>query len=131
VYAREGNALIRYLVDPIRHVASKLPWWVTKYALATPLVVPFFLYAKLLNKLPRTSLIEKLPLYEYALWIAKRDFSFFRHVAFDQLVTPQTTYLPKTTIEAWLKEHERVDQQSTYIIKRNGNSWKFGGKTNE
>jgi hypothetical protein len=54
---------------------------------------------------------------------------FFRHVAFDQLVTPQTIYIEKTTIESWLKLNNRVNQKSTYIIFRNGNSWKFGGKT--
>lgn len=127
VYAREGNAVIRYVVDPIRKIASLLPWWFTKYFLATPLVTPFFLYAKLLRALPRWSALKSLPLYEYALWIAEREFSFFRHVAFDQLVTPQTAYIPKTTIEQWLTNRETIDQASTYIIMRNGNSWKFGG----
>lgn len=128
VYAREGNGLIVYIVDPIRKVSSKLPWWFTKYFLATPLVVPFYLYAKLLCMLPQWSMLKKLPLYDYALWIGKREFAFFRHVAFDQLVTPQTTYLPKKTIESWLANSDRVDAASTYIIMRNGNSWKFGGR---
>lgn len=127
VYAREGNAVVRWIVDPIRHVASRLPWWLTKYALATPLVVPFFLYAKLLAALPRWSWLERLPLYRYALWISPREFAFFRHVAFDQLVTPQTAYIPKSTVERWLAD-PRVEPGSTYLIFRNGNSWKFGGR---
>ena len=53
VYAREGNALVRLVVEPIRRVASRLPWWMTKYGLALPLVVPFFLYARLLRALAR------------------------------------------------------------------------------
>ena len=126
VYAREGNGVIVYIVDPIRKVASRLPWWFTKYFLATPLVVPFYVYAKLLNFLPKCSWLKHLPLYEYSLWIAKRNFMFFRHVAFDQLVTPQTAYIPRATIESWLQDPE-VDPQSTYVIMRNGNSWKFGG----
>jgi len=130
VYAREGNAVIRYIVDPIRRVASALPWWVTKYFLATPLVVPFYLYAKMMKILPKIALFKKLPLYEYALWIAEREFAFFRHVAFDQLVTPQTAYIPKETIEQWLTSRKEIDQNSTYIIMRNGNSWKFGGRKN-
>jgi SAM-dependent methyltransferase len=128
VYAREGNGMIVYVVDPIRKLASKLPWWVTKYFLATPLVVPYYLYAKLMSVLPRWSFLKMLPLYEYALWIGKREFVFFRHVAFDQLVTPQTAYIPKTMIEGWFSSHPQIDQTSTYIIKRNGNSWKFGGR---
>jgi SAM-dependent methyltransferase len=125
VYAYEGNWVIRNIVDPIRRVASRLPWWFTKYVLATSLVIPFFIYAKIMNILPRWSLLKKLPLYEYSLWIAKRGFLFFRHVAFDQLVTPQTAYIKKSDIEGWLAKRDDVEQ--TYIIMRNGNSWKFGG----
>ncbi|HTA82730.1 MAG TPA: class I SAM-dependent methyltransferase [Bacteroidia bacterium] len=125
VYAKEGNGLIIYLVDPIRKVASKLPWWGTKYLVATPLVVPYFIYAKIISQ---SSVFKKLPLYEYSCWISKREFSFFRHVAFDQLVTPQTAYISKQTIKDWLNTHSEIDRNSTYIISRNGNSWKFGGK---
>ena len=128
VYAYEGNGFIRLFVDPIRKVTSHMPWWFTKYVIATPLVVPFFIYAKILNSLPRLTFFRKTPLYEYSLWIARREFAFFRHVAFDQLVTPQTKYIPRTTIKKWLADYPDIDQNSTYIIMRNGNSWKFGGK---
>jgi len=125
VYAHEGNAVIRWIVDPIRRFASLLPWWATKYFIATPLVVPYFFYAKTLDAL-RWPVLRRLPLYEYSLWIAKRGYTFFRHVAFDQLVTPQTAYIHESTVKSWLND-ERVDPSSTYIIFRNGNSWKFGG----
>lgn len=125
VYAHEGNDVIRWVVDPIRKVASALPWWFTKYFIATPLVAPYFLYAKALNAL-RWNALRGLPLYDYSLWIAQRGFAFFRHVAFDQLVTPQTAYLRRSTIDQWLKD-PRVQPGSTYVIFRNGNSWKFGG----
>lgn len=127
VYAREGNGIIVYIVDPIRKVVSHMPWWFTKYFMATSLVFPYYLYAKTLSFLKSNSLIKKLPLYEYSLWISKREFGFFRHVAFDQLVTPQTAYIKKETIEKWLKSNPQVVTDSTYIIMRNGNSWKFGG----
>lgn len=126
VYAHEGNAVIRWIVDPIRKVASLLPWWFTKYFVATPLVVPYFLYAKLINAL-RWKALRGLPLHDYSLWIAQRDFAFFRHVAFDQLVTPQTAYIRRSIVEQWLAD-ERVEPGTSYIIFRNGNSWKFGGK---
>jgi len=125
VYAREGNAVIIYIVDPIRKVVSKLPWWFTKYFVATPLVVPYYAYAKIISL---SKIFRKLPLYEYSCWIAKREFAFFRHVAFDQLVTPQTTYISKKTIEQWLNSYPEINPGSTYIIFRNGNSWKFGGR---
>lgn len=125
VYAREGNSLVINLVEPIRKIASRLPWWITKYALAAPLAVPFFLYAKSIAK---SDSFSWLPLFEYSKWISKRGFDFFRHVAFDQLVTPQTTYLSKETIDTWLRDSGEIDDGSTYLICRNGNSWKFGGK---
>jgi SAM-dependent methyltransferase len=127
VYAYEGNAVVRWLVDPIRLVACHLPWWLTKYGLATPLALPFYLYAKALRAIGNTSLAKAMPLGEYAMWIAQRGFAFFRHVAFDQLVTPQTAYIKRAQVEAWLAD-ERVAPGSSYIIMRNGNSWKFGGK---
>jgi SAM-dependent methyltransferase len=126
VYAREGNGIIIWLVDPLRKITSRLPWWVTKYLVATPLVLPYYFYAKTLRALRHVAWLRKAPLYDYSLWIAQRDYAFFRHVAFDQLVTPQTAYLDKATIESWLS-HPRVEPGSTYLIFRNGNSWKFGG----
>jgi hypothetical protein len=47
-------------------------------------------------------------------------------VSFDQLVTPHTNYIPKSTIQAWLRSYEYLEDW--YIIQRNGNSWKFGGR---
>jgi SAM-dependent methyltransferase len=125
VYAKEGNGVIRYIVDPIRKIASKLPWWFNKYLIATPLSFLYFLYAHFIVKLH----LSFMPLYHYSRWISKRGFLFFRHVAFDQLVTPQTLYIDKRTIESWLSSYEKINKTSTYIIFRNGNSWKFGGKT--
>lgn len=127
VYAKEGNAIIIYVVDPIRKLASKLPWWFNKYLIAGPLVIPYFFYAKGLYLFKILGItLSFLPLYEYSIWIAKREFYFFRHVAFDQLVTPQTQYISKEEIQKWLLQIPDID--STYIIMRNGNSWKFGGK---
>jgi SAM-dependent methyltransferase len=132
VYAHEGNALIIHVVDPIRRIACRLPWWLTKYAVALPLVTPYYAWAKLLGWHARRNsepsrLLRRFPLYEYTLWIAERPFRFFHHVAFDQLVTPRTVYIKRSEIERWLR-HPSIDPQSVYIIFRNGNSWKFGGK---
>jgi SAM-dependent methyltransferase len=128
VYAREGNAVVRWLVDPLRRLASRLPWWLTKYLLAAPLCVPFFVYAKALATLGRRApgWVTRLPLYRYALWIAPRPLWFFMHVAFDQLVTPRTVYIRRETVEGWLEDPE-VEPESRYLVWRNQNSWKFGG----
>ena len=126
VYAREGNGIVIAFVDPIRRVVSHLPWWFTKYAVALPLVTPYYVYAKAISALPAWGWLRALPLHDYSRWIAQRGFNFFRHVAFDQLVTPRTVYVDRATIERWLA-HARVQPGSTYVAMRNGNSWKFGG----
>lgn len=137
VYAKEGNGLVILLVDPIRKMVSKLPWFITKYGVALPLSVPFYLYAKFISLFESNVFengdsfigkwISKLPLASYCRWIAKREFKFFWHVAFDQLVTPQTQYITRKDVTEWLASRSEVDLSSTYIIRRNGNSWKFGG----
>ncbi len=127
VYAREGNALVMAIVEPIRRVTSRCPWWFTKYCVATPLVAPYFVYAKSVSILRRFSFVKFFPLFEYSTWIGRREFSFFRHVAFDQLVTPQTTYISESTIWNWLSSYDNLDKSSLYVLMRNGNSWKFGG----
>jgi SAM-dependent methyltransferase len=128
VYAKEGNNFVITFIDPLRKLLSKLPWWITKYLFATPLALIFFIYTQLVKLLATTSLANHLPMKDYALWISKRGYSFHRHVAFDQLVTPRTQYLDKATIENWLANDNRIDQTSTYVIMRNSNSWKFGGR---
>ena len=127
VYAREGNTFVVRVIDPLRRFTSRLPWMLTKYFIAAPLAALHFLYAKFLRKMRRIKLLRGAPLFEYSIWIAERPYSFFRHVAFDQLVSPRTDYIDKRTIAAWLK-HPRVVSESAYIVFRNGNSWKFGGR---
>lgn len=129
VYAREGNGPVIALVDPLRRLVSRLPWRVTKWGVAFPLAVPFFLVARAIAALVRRrpQLRSVLPLAGYFSWIAKREFAFFHHVAFDQLVTPTTRYIRRDTIESWLRSNE-IETGSTYLIFRNGNSWKFGGR---
>lgn len=128
VYAREGNFWVRVVVESVRPIASKLPWRVTKYLIALPLALPFLIWARLTAWLrARFDFARRLPLSDYAEWIAKREFRFFWHVAFDQLVTPQTQYIERRQVESWLAD-PAIDPDSRYIIFRNGNSWKFGGR---
>ena len=135
VYAEEGNGVVIHAVDPIRRVASRLPWWLTKYGVALPLAIPYYAYAKTVRALSNGGdgsgalerLVSRLPLADYSRWIAQRPFPFFHHVAFDQLVTPRTHYISRATVDSFLR-HPDVDPESVYVVFRNGNSWKFGGR---
>ena len=95
--------------------------------MANTLVFPYFLYAKFISRFLAPAWADRLPLGAYARWIARREFAFFRQVAFDQIVTPQTVYFRRSEIEDWLRD-ARVEAGSAYVVMRNGNSWKFGGR---
>jgi SAM-dependent methyltransferase len=127
VYGHEGTALVRYLVEPLRRVAWRLPWWVNKYGVALPLSVPFFMVSKTAYALRDFKPTDAFPMVGYFRHIGQREFDFHHHVAFDQLVTPQTTFIRREQIEGWLRD-EGHQVEDTYILPRNGNSWKFGGK---
>lgn len=127
VYGKEGNNFVIYFVDPLRKIASKLPWWLIKFGIALPLATGLFFFSRLFSKISKKRLAQFVPLFQYFQWLTKRDFGFHRHVVFDQLVAPKTDYFPKEMLENWLKQDESIDPSSIYIIHRNGNSWKFGG----
>jgi SAM-dependent methyltransferase len=126
VYGHEGNGIVRWVVDPLRRVASHLPWWLNKYGVALPLALPFFAASRTVRVLGRRW-ATRLPLGEYLWWIGEREFAFHHHVAFDQLVTPRTRYFRRSEVEAWLAEH-RDEVVDPYVLSRNGNSWKVGGR---
>ena len=128
VYAHEGNFVVRSFVDPLRKVVNHLPWWVNKYLVALPFAIPFFAISKtykFFQKILGDNL--PLPMFNYMLWISKRNLAFHHHVAFDQLVTPMTHYITKARVEKWLSD-DRIEPESTYIEFRNKNGWKFGGQ---
>ena len=126
VYGHEGNAAVRWLVEPLRRVASRLPWRLNKWGIALPLAVPFFLASRLASRLGERA-ARRLPLGAYLRWIGRREFAFHHHVAFDQLVTPRTAYLRRGEIQGWLDGLGDA-VEGTYLLERNGNSWKFGGR---
>jgi SAM-dependent methyltransferase len=128
VYGYEGNGMIRLFVEPLRRLSSCLPWWINKFGIALPLSVPFFALTQAVRQIRSPWLKNVVPLHDYLRWIADYPFAFHHHVAFDQLVSPQTTYIRRVTIQDWLN---RKDIHDTYIISRNGNSWIFGGRKKE
>jgi len=70
--------------------------------------MPYFLYAKCVRACLGSPRFAFLPLRAFSLWIAQRDFVFFRYVAFDQLVMPQTCYISRSTVDDWLARHTEV-----------------------
>ncbi len=124
VYGDEGNFVVKSFIDPLRQIVCHLPWWIIKYAIAFPLSLLLFIISKLARTFENYKLKKLFPMHSYLKWISSYDFKFHHHVVCDQLVSPQTTYINKATIEQWLGEQSL---ENRYIISRNGNSWKFGG----
>lgn len=127
VYSREGNGVVILIVEPLRRVCRYLPWRITDL-IAIGAIMPFYMYAKLLTKFKHITQLQGLPLYQYAMWIGKEPFKYFRHMAFDALIAHRTIYISQSTIVDWLASYSVIDKSTVYIIQRNGNSWKFGGQ---
>jgi len=132
IYSREGNGFVIVVIDRVRRLAERLPLWATRWLLGLGVALPTFLYAKLLRFLAGggsqpTGALARLPAAAYALSIADRDFAFFHFLATDFLVARRTVYLDRATLEHWLADPQ-VEPGSAYLVHRNGNSWKFGGR---
>jgi SAM-dependent methyltransferase len=130
VYSREGNFFVIHVADAIRKLCGRLPWWFTKWGPGFAVAALLFVYSRVLGLLEARGarkLVRALPLHEYALSVAGRDFAFFHFLATDFLVARHTVYLDRAALEAWLR-HPEVEPGSTYLIHRNGNSWSFGGR---
>ena len=130
VYSREGNFFVIHVADAIRKLCGRLPWWFTKWGPGFAVAALLFVYSRALGLLDAQGarkLVRVLPLHEYALSVAGRDFGFFHFLATDFLVARHTVYLDRAALEAWLR-HPDVSRAPAYLIHRNGNSWSFGGR---
>jgi SAM-dependent methyltransferase len=124
VYSREGNGLARWLIEPIRRLTTRLPPR-TLSVLTLPIAVALYGLAKLVYGPARGSRLER--------WLPARgwfgplaDFSFRRSraVVADQLVAPQTNYVPEAELRGWLAA---AGLEQVEIESRNGNSWRARG----
>jgi len=120
VYSREGNALNRWLLEPIKTVLIyHLPRSVVLFlarVLTVLLTVP--IYTIYLLPLPF------LPFYQYFQnW---RKLSFERNVlnVFDKLNAPQTWFIPRSQIERWFDPAIFTD---IHISPYKGVSWRGSG----
>ncbi|MFA6099435.1 MAG: class I SAM-dependent methyltransferase [Patescibacteria group bacterium] len=120
-YAKEGNALNEYLLEPIkRWVLLKLP---KPLLLGLAHVLTILLYPIIysLYLLP----LGFLPYYEY--FINWRKLPYGRNMlnVFDKLNAPQTFFIPKSKIESWFSPDIFDD---VHIHHYAGVSWRASGK---
>lgn len=120
VYSWEGNALLRWVIEPLRKwVCRPMPrtmLW-TLSCLATAACYPLI---HGLYRLP----ISSLPYYEY--FANARRLSFRRNAinVFDKLNAPQTTLISRERIESWFSPEVF---ESIHISSYVGVSWRGSG----
>ena len=125
VYAREGNALARYLIEPIRRVTTRLPPR-TLRMLTLPAAIALHALVKLVyGPLHDTRLGRRLPARGHFEPLAGFSFRRNRGVVADQLVAPQTRYVREAELREWL---EAAGLEVVEITSRNGNSWRARGR---
>ncbi len=120
VYSKEGNLLVRCLVEPIRklilrHISKEKLLTLSKIT-TTLLYIPFYsIY---------TLHLRFLPYYEYSENF--RKLSFYRNNlnVFDKLNAPQTIFISKERLLKWFNEKEFED---AHISAYKGVSWRGSG----
>lgn len=118
-YSADGNALVRFGVEPLRKLFfSHLP----KPALALlSKMITAMLYVPVYS-IYRISVFEKLPYFEY--FKKFRELSFERNVlnVFDKLNAPQTQFITRNRCQAWFSE-ERFEPETISIRHHAGVSY--------
>ncbi len=121
VYSKEGNLLVRCLVEPIRkiflkHIISNKKLLTLCKIITALLYIPFYSIYMLH--------LRFLPYYEYSENF--RKLSFYRNNlnVFDKLNAPQVDFISKDRIERWFDESEF---ENIHIRFYKGVSWSGSG----
>lgn len=119
-YAREGNALVRTIVEPLRKRLLDRASHGTIQAVSVGLTVVMWPIVHTIYRLP----LRLLPYYEY--FGNFRRLSFRRNVlnVYDKLNAPQQHFLSRRDIEAWFNPEEF---EQVHISHYKGVSWRASG----
>ena len=100
LYAREGNGWVVALVDPARHLTSRLPPPLVS-AVAWAVSVPLWIALRLLYAPARSRpwLRRVLPYQSYLSDLVPFPFREVHSIAFDQLLAPVAHYMPRERVE--------------------------------
>ncbi|MDP3645607.1 MAG: methyltransferase domain-containing protein, partial [bacterium] len=125
VYGYEGNALVRYTVEPIRkYVTSRMPQGLL-LAVAWLITIPAFAVAKFVYRpisVAVPKFYAKLPMAAYIKMWFEFPFKEIWNIIYDQLVTPITHYISRDDITDWLKTANITSHQ---VTQRMGMSWRI------
>jgi hypothetical protein len=97
LYAREGNGLILWVLNPVRRLTSRMPLRLLKL-LSGIIAVPLVVAAKTVYRLP--GLGARLPYGQYMRWFAPGSFAKCHAIIFDQLLAPVAHYMRRDEVLA-------------------------------
>lgn len=118
VYAYEGTAVVRRVVDPLRRVLNKIPHPILKgfsffAAVLLWLLVRLYKGLSLLSGL--LPFVKKLPMYEYFLYVYQWPFRKVHEMVLDQLIAPITNYITKDRMKTWFNQEEFSDIHINWV----------------
>ena len=120
VYSREGNALNRFLVEPMKELVFKRLGRGALLAVSRAVAALLYLPVYTVYLLP----LGFLPFYEYFANFRRLTFEKNYQNVFDKLNAPQTHFIGRETVERSFKTDEFCDVHiSSYL----GVSWRASG----
>jgi SAM-dependent methyltransferase len=123
VYSHEGNALVRWAIDPVRRQLSRrAPRGVVR-AGTLPLTIILLGAAHVAQHLDR--FLPRLPYRQYLRHIAGFSIPQVWTIIFDQLMAPTTHYVKRHELEQWFREAGLVNIR---IRQSRGMSWTGTGQ---
>jgi SAM-dependent methyltransferase len=125
VYADEGNALVRYAIEPLRRLTTRLSPRALGLLTLPAAVALQALVGCVYGPARGTRLERRLPARGHFMPLADFSFRRKRAVIADQLVAPQTRYVGAEELRGWLRE---AGLEEIEIEGRNGNSWRAHGR---
>ena len=119
-YAREGNFLMRTIVEPVRKVLLDAAPHRIVWALSVALTAALWPIVNSVYRLP----LRFLPYYDY--FANFRKLSFYRNVlnVYDKLNAPQQHFLSRETMEQWFNPD---DFEDVHLSQYAGVSWRGSG----
>jgi len=122
VYSHEGNALVRWLVDPVRRlVARRAPRSLVR-AGTLPLAVLLEGVARLAGRFKRVTVV---PYSEYLQRLGRYPTRHIWTIVYDQLMAPTTHYVRRGDLEEWFRAAGLTHVQ---IRNSRGVSWTATGQ---
>ena len=123
-YSREGNALARIVVEPLRRLLLRRLNRTTVSWISSALTALLYPVVHTLYRLP----LKGLPYHEYFENFRRLRFRRNALNVFDKLNAPQTQFISRSRVERWLDPQEFGDVS---ITPYRGVSWRASGSVRD